>query len=758
MDAPLDPMSENRPFSDEVYFTREERIRLVALYRSLCRLPQLDIPRDLYRQKLSTLVESGCFARDEFGYNGLVRQLEVALIVAREFNLGNVSVSAVLFYRSVYKGFFSLDEIAQFAPEGTAALITRMRETAQIYMRRTHVEESLFRELLLSVAEDVRVLLLIIADRLYRMRTAKDYLPEDKRREQAEEVNRYFIPLTHKLGLYAAKGELEDLYLKYTDPTAFYEIKTMLGETKREREEYLQRFVLLLRKQIDSGTKRWQYEVKARTKSISSIHNKMHKKGVSFDNIFDLTALRIIIDAPPKEEHEACWYCYSLITDVFAPDISRLRDWITHPKDNGYESLQITVEGPDNRFIEVQIRTRRMDEVAERGVAAHWRYKGLRSEGQLDSTLTSVRQMLETKPDESTSGDEQYSLGAPTEIYVFTPRGELKKLPPEATVLDFAFAIHSNVGAKAVAAQVNGKNVALRTVLHNGDTVSITTSRNQYPREDWLQIVVSSSAKNKIRQKLRERSEKGLSEARSTLERRIRNRHLMWDEGVFNQLTRKMGYAALNDFFRHVAEEKIDLNHFLEEYQRRYDAQYSVEATTSQETLSVPLSYEAVQTGDTPGRDNTIAGRGEGTVVIVDDSLNGVDYALAQCCNPQFGDAIIAYPSRTGIRIHRKSCPNVPFLVQNNPDKILPAEWSGLGSSQPKAHLYVEAVDSAELLSRLVSLVKNSTDVKLLSYNIQTRDGLIDAEFTIQAPRPRMNALRNQLATLSGVHAVRLRL
>ncbi len=309
-----------------------------------------------------------------------------------------------------------------------------------------------------------------------------------------------------------------------------------------------------------------------------------------------------------------------------------------------------------------------------------------------------------------------------------------------------------------MAAQVNGKNVALRTVLHNGDTVSITTSRNQYPREDWLQIVVSSSAKNKIRQKLRERSEKGLSEARSTLERRIRNRHLMWDEGVFNQLTRKMGYAALNDFFRHVAEEKIDLNHFLEEYQRRYDAQYSVEATTSQETLSVPLSYEAVQTGDTPGRDNTIAGRGEGTVVIVDDSLNGVDYALAQCCNPQFGDAIIAYPSRTGIRIHRKSCPNVPFLVQNNPEKILPAEWSGLGSSQPKAHLYIEAVDSAELLSRLVSLVKNSTDVKLLSYNIQTRDGLIDAEFTIQAPRPRMNALRNQLATLSGVHAVRLRL
>lgn len=753
-------IGQNYPTEQEgSYFTPAEKARLVELYRALRCLSHIQVPISQYRVQLTSLAEQGCFARDEFGYNGLLRQLEVAFIVASEFNLSSVSLSAVLFYRSVYKGYLTPEEVAQFTPEGTVALIARMRETAQIYMRRSHVEESLFRELLLSVAEDVRVLLLIIADSLYRMRTAKEYLPEEKRREQAEEVNSYFIPLTHKLGLYAAKGELEDLYLKYTQPESFYAIKSMLGETKRDREAYLQRFVSLLRQRIDSGTKRWHYEIKARTKSISSIHNKMQKKGVSFDNIFDLTALRIIIDAPLKEEHKACWYCYSLITEVFTPDVDRLRDWITNPKDNGYESLQITVEGPDSRFIEVQIRTRRMDEVAERGVAAHWRYKGLKSEGELDRTLTSVRKMLEAKTDDTTDDNEKYSLGAPKEIFVFTPRGELKKLPPEATVLDFAFAIHTNVGATAVAAQVNGKNASLRTLLHNGDTVSVTTSRNQYPREDWLQIVVSPSAKNKIRQKLRERSEQGISEARATLERRFRNRHLTWDEGVFNLLTRKMGYGALNDFFRDVADDKLDVNHFLEEYQLRYDAQYTTIETAAKEgDLAIPLTYEAVQTGDTPGHDNTIAGRGVGTVVIVDDSLNGVDYALAQCCNPQFGDAIIAYPSRSGIRIHRKSCPNVPYLMQNNPDKLLSAEWSGLGTAQPKAHLYVEAVNSAELVSKLVSIVKNNTSITLLSYNIQTKDGLIDAEFTVQALRPRINALRNQMAALHGVHSVRLRL
>ena len=759
---PIDVTPEGKlnptPPQEENYFSREEKDRLLELYRELRGLPHIQVPPSVYRERLTFLVKQGCFARDEFGYNGLLRQLEVALIVSKEFNLSSVSLSAVLFYRAVYKGFFTPEEVAKFTPEGTVSLIARIRETAQIYMRRSHVEDSLFRELLLTVAEDVRVLLLIIADRLYRMRTAKKYLPEEKRREQAEEVNSYFIPLTHKLGLYAAKGELEDLYLKYTQPESFYAIKSMLGETKRAREEYLQKFVALLRECIDSGTKRWRYEIKSRTKSISSIHNKMQKKGVSFDNIFDLTALRIIIEAPLREEHEACWYCYSLITDKFTPDTERLRDWITTPKANGYESLQITVEGPEGRFIEIQIRTRRMDEVAERGVAAHWRYKGLKSEGELDKTLTSVRKMLENKADGAADENEKYSLGAPKEIFVFTPRGELKKLPPKATVLDFAFAIHSNVGATAVAAQVNGKNASLRTVLQNGDTVSVTTNRNQYPREDWLQIVVSSAAKNKIRQKLRERSERGLSEARATLERRFRNRHLTWDESLFNQLTRKMGYAALNEFFRDVADGKLDLNHVLEEYQRRYDAQYTtLEIAAKEGTLTIPLTYEAVQTADASKQESAVAGRGAGAVVIMDESLNGVDYALAQCCNPQFGDAIIAYPSRSGIRIHRKSCPNVPYLMQNNPDKLLSAEWCGLGTAQPKAHLYVEAIDSVELVSRLISLVKNNTSVTLLSYNIQTKGGLIDAEFTVQALRPHIQALRNQVAVLSGVHSVRLR-
>lgn len=739
------------------YFTPQEKQRLLFLCRSIARdtTPAIDIKE--YRNRLQHLVEIGCFARDDFGYNGLLRQLEVAYIVLREFNLSSVSLSAALFYRSIYKGYYTTQEVASFTPTGTVDLIEKMRKTAQIYMRRSSVEESLFRELLLSVAEDARVLLLIIADRLYRMRTAKEYLPPEKRSEQAEEVNRYFIPITHKIGLYRVKGELEDLYLKYTNPDAFYTIKNKLGETKREREAYLNQVVQALKRCIDAGAKRWRYEIKARTKSISSIHNKMQNKGVAFDSIFDLTALRIIIEAPRNQEKEACWYYYSLITASFTPDISRLRDWITHPKDNGYESLQITIEAPGDRFVEVQIRTQRMDEVAERGVAAHWRYKGVHSEGSLDQSLTSVRKMLE-HTDGAPLSNERFSLQKPSDIFVFTPRGELKKLPHNATVLDFAFAIHSNVGATATAALVNGKNASLRTTLHNGDTVSITTQKNQFPREDWLQIVVTPMAKHKIRQKLRERNEKALPEVRAMLERRFRNRKLPWDESLFNQLIRSKGYNAINLFLRDIAEEKIEVAHFLEDYEQLYVTQHlEQEKNPTEAELTVPLTYEAVSLREERG-DPTVAGKGEGTVMIVDSTLNGVDYDLAQCCQPQYGDAIIAYPSRDGIKIHRRSCPNVAYFREHNPEKILSAEWYGLAKTHPKAHIYVEALYHTELLSKLVSLVKNSTSVTLLSYNIQPHGELITAEFTVQAPENLINALRNQLATLSGVHEVRLRI
>lgn len=739
------------------YFSEEEKKRLLEVYRRLKSCGHLEYNYKAYRSLLTELLLKGCWSRDEFGYNGLLRHLETALIAVEELGLSSISVSAILFYRAVLKEFYSLQEVECFTSKSTADLIAKMLQTEKIYMRRAFLEGELFRELLLSVAEDARVLLLIIADRLYRMRTAKDYLPLEKRKEQALEVGTYFLPLIHKLGLYAIKGELEDLYLKYTDPDAFYWIKNKLGETKKNREKYLNNFLSLLKKRLDAGrASRWKYTIKARTKSIYSIHNKIKTKGVDFDGIFDLTAIRIILNVPLKHELEACWYIYSLVTDAFEPDIKRLRDWITHPKDNGYESLQITVKGPEERFVEVQIRTARMDEIAERGVAAHWRYKGLKSEGQFDSSLTSVRKFLEKSPNESRISDEKYRIKATECIFVFTPLGELKKLPAQATVLDFAFSIHGNVGSRAVSAIVNGRNVSLRTQLHNGDTVNIITSKNQYPREDWLQFVVSSSAKAHIRRKIREQKEKGLATAREMLDRRFRNRKLIYNERIFLQLIYRWKYASSKEFFIDLGEGKIDIATFLSEYEKEYELQHSALESQEEQRLDAPLTYEEVKTGDDVNKDNTITGKGDGSVVIVDTNIKGLDYILAKCCNPQYGDSIVAYPTRNGIRIHRCSCPNMPNLIENNPEKILPAQWNGLGGNPTKAHIHIEGINSMELVSRIISLFNHSVGIRLLSYNIKPNEALMYGEFTVQALRPHLNALRNRLNALSGIHSTRI--
>lgn len=739
------------------YFSGEEKKRLLEVYRRLKTCGHLVYDYRSYRSLLTDLLLKGCWSRDEFGYNGFLRHLETALIAVEELGLSSISVSAILFYRAVQKEFYSLQEVERLTSKSTADLIEKMLQTEKIYMRRTSLEGDLFRELLLSVAEDARVLLLIIADRLYRMRTAKDYLPEEKRKEQAVEVGTYFLPLIHKLGLYAIKGELEDLYLKYTDPDSFYWIKNKLGETKTNREKYLNNFLALLKKHLDKGrASRWQYTIKSRTKSIYSIHNKIKTKGVDFDNIFDLTAIRIILDVPLKKELEACWHVYSVVTDAFEPDIKRLRDWITHPKDNGYESLQITVKGPEGRFIEVQIRTVRMDEIAERGVAAHWRYKGLKGEGEFDSSLTSVRKFLEKSPNEALISDEKYRIKATESVFLFTPLGELKKLSSGATVLDFAFSIHGNVGSHAVSAIVNGRNVSLRTELHNGDTVNIITSRNQYPREDWLQFVVSSSARAHIRRKIRERKEKGLAAARELLDRRFRNRKLIYNERVFLQVVYRWKYTSSKDFFIDLSDGKVDIVTFLSEYEREYESLHKALEIQEQQRLDAPLSYEEVKTGDDAHKDNTITGKGDGSVLIVDMNIKGLDYTLAQCCNPQYGDSIVAYPTRNGIRIHRCSCPNMPNLIENNPEKILPAQWNGLGVNPTKAHIHIEGINSMDLVARIISLFNHSVGIRLLSYNIKPNEALMYGEFTVQALRPHLNALRNRLNTLPGVHNTRI--
>lgn len=720
--------------------------QLRTLYRQvICLVQQKGYTQRFssYRALLKQLIRSGAYGKsNEQQRLEWERVLNLVLIAVGEMGLGSVSASAILFGLPVYNGHLSTQEIQEVAPEGTVSLISLLMETAEVYLRHKTLSGDDLQPFLLSVAKDVRVVLILIAERLFALRTAKESMDADQRRLLALEVQGLFVPLAHRLGLYAVKSEMEDLILKYTDPAAFYYIKRKLGETKRSREAYMQRFIEPLKQRIDSAEQQWPYEIKARTKSISSIQNKIINKGVTFDNIYDLSAIRIILDTPLEEERKACWYIYSIVTDTYEPNIKRLRDWITHPKDNGYESLQITVTGPENKSVEVQIRTRRMDGVAEQGVAAHWRYKGVASQEEIDATLTSLREALEQVGKKQITDEQalKVDLSAQT-VFAFTPTGELIKLPAGATVLDFAFSIHSRVGATAISALVNGKTARLRQKIENGDTISIQTSKNQRPSLDWLNFVVTRKAKGKIRQLLHEQQEKGLQAAKELLERRFKNRRLEYNESVFSVLVHKMGFKGNMEFFIALSEERINVARFLDDYQA------ALTAATAEPLCSESSSLSRSKSSSEMG--------GQDEVVIVNPELSGVEYTLAQCCNPRLGDDIFAYPTKQGIRIHSKTCPNALDILGRHGERVLPARWRELDEELTKHRLQVSALDKPDLVARIVSLCQLSPGVHMLSQSQFRENGLWRGSFTLTSKDPQnVHALVGKIQSLRGVQQV----
>lgn len=712
----------------------EYRQTLIEIAHLLFRKLQVGTTYPLLRQELEKLYPT---LNEE-----IIQQLEISRVAVEELNLQEESVAAILLLPAYNRGALDKKHIAQISPEGAASLIERLQHLMQIEAEARQADAATVRELIVSSARDIRVLLILLSDRLYRLRVCKEQLPEEQRQELAVLVRDVYVPIAHKLGLYAIKGEMEDLVLKYLEPDRFYAIKEALGQKKRERDAYMDRVVVTLRELFDKVPVRWSYTIKARTKSISSIYNKMQKKGTPFEQIYDLSALRIIIDAPKHEEHEACWYFYSLVTGLYEPDVKRLRDWISNPKPNGYRSLQITVLALDNKYVEVQIRTALMDEIAEHGVAAHWRYKGLSGQSTLDSLLDEMRGAMEESQSTEDSSDK-FAFTAARSTYVFTPKGELKRLPRGATLLDFAFAIHTKVGAKAIGGRINGKNASLKATLRSGDRVEVITSRNQYPKEDWLQIVVSDSAKQKIRRLLREEQEGSFSTIREAIQRRMKNRRLPYDDRTFVKAYQTLGYNSYDEFYTALHTEKCELNHFIDCY-----AEIIEEVQTQEQKVRSELAVESTQST----RHLPESGSEEGGVVV-GKNLKGVNYELAKCCAPQYGDAIFAYPGRSGLRIHRYDCPNARDIFARYRDRVLPAHWEGL-EGQQRSNLYVVALESAETSARILSLAKNSQGIELLSYNFHASNGILECELTLGASSEPINLLRNKILALEGVQSV----
>ena len=727
------------------FFTPEEKKEFFTKYRLLLRnlysfLEKDDISK--MKNLMKQVVAKECYGRDKNGINGLLRNIDTALIATTEIGLKRTSVLALLLYRPVYKGVITNEEVKELFGEDITLMIQRLLRTSGLYARNTAVNSENFHHLLLSFAEDVRVILIMIADRLCMMRLGKK-LSEDDRIRLATEAAYLYAPLSHRMGLYKIKSELEDLSLKYIDRKQFDYIKQKLNETKRSRDAYIARFIAPLKEKLEQAG--FKFEIKGRTKSIHSINNKLKKQKVDFENIYDLFAIRVVLDTPLEKERSDCWQVYSIVTDMYQPNPKRLKDWISIPKSNGYESLHITVMGPENKWVEVQIRTKRMDEIAEKGLAAHWRYKGVKAEKGLDEFMNTVRAALEAKDSNPLDLMKDFRMDLyKDEIYVFTPTGELIKLAKGATVLDFAFAIHSQLGCKCVSAKVNGKNVPIKYELNNGDTVSIVTSPTQSPKRDWLNFVVTSKARVRIKQALREETAKMVDFAKEMLQRRFKNRKIDMEEASLMRYIKKKGYKTVTDFYVDIAEERLDPNVIIDEFldliRKETEQQEHLLARSAEEFVTTTEAEEIATNKD---------------VLVIDKNLTGIEYKLAKCCNPIYGDEVFGFVSTQGIKIHRMDCPNAQEMFSRFGYRIIRAKWSGKGDNGYIVTLRVVGRDDIAIVTNITSVIGKETNVSLRSLHIDSVDGLFQGNFTVQVrDTTTLNQLTKKLKTVKGVKNV----
>ena len=695
-------------------------------------------------QSLKQAIIQKRIQRDIFGLNPILSSIQTALIAIEEIGLKRDGVVAVLLYSCFTEETENdYDKYEKEFGKTVVSILKGLVHIQELYKKNPVIESENFRNLLLSFAEDMRVILIMIADRVNLMRQIRNTECEEEKKRVSEEASYLYAPLAHKLGLYKLKSELEDLSLKYLEHDVYYMIKDKLNETKKSRDKYIENFIKPIREKLEADG--YKFHMKGRTKSIHSIWQKMKKQKCEFEGIYDLFAIRIIIDAPLELEKIQCWHVFALITNMYKPNPKRLRDWLSVPKSNGYESLHITVKGPENKWVEVQIRTERMDEVAERGLAAHWRYKGIKSEGSMDEWLTSIRRALENNDDMQVIDQFKMDLYE-DEIYVFTPKGDLMKFPKGATVLDFAYRIHSNIGNHCVGAKINGKVVTFRHILKSGDQIEVMTSTVQKPKQDWLNIVKTSRAKAKIRLALKETQVKDGLYAKEMLERRMKNRKIEMDEGTMSHLIKKLGFKETNDFFRQIADETMDVNHVIEKYQeiQAYDNNLQGQQQT--------------RSADEYSFENSIKNftKSNGDVLVIDRNLKGIDYQLSKCCNPIYGDDVFGFVTVSGgIKIHRKDCPNALEMRKRFGYRILQARWSGKADSKYTITLKIIGNDDIGIVNNITSVISKEENIMMRSINIDSHDGLFSGNLEINVEdTSKLNQLIKKLRVIKGVKQI----
>ncbi|MBP5770195.1 MAG: bifunctional (p)ppGpp synthetase/guanosine-3',5'-bis(diphosphate) 3'-pyrophosphohydrolase [Bacteroidaceae bacterium] len=729
---------------EKTILTSSERQQMTTLTADLLRLTSAELQADDYNKVkyyLTAAAQTPAMQRDVFGLHPLLNDLQTAYIVATEIGITRGAILGVMLDGLVINGQTTIDEIRKDFGDDVARIVHGLLRIHELYEKNPIVESENFRQLLLSFAEDMRVILIVIASRVCLMRQIKDAEDDNARRRVASEAAYLYAPLAHKLGLYKLKSELEDLSLKYLEHDAYYHIKEKLNATKKSRDAYIERFILPIEEKLKAAG--LHFHMKGRTKSIHSIWQKMKKQRCPFEGVYDLFAIRIILDSPLEREKQDCWQVFSIITDMYQPNPKRMRDWLSIPKSNGYESLHITVMGPEGKWVEVQIRTERMDEVAERGLAAHWRYKGVKGgEAGVESWLQNIRSALEAGDDLQLMDQFKMDLYE-DEVFVFTPKGDLFKLPQGATVLDFAYAIHTKVGNKCTGGRIGGKMVTLRQVLQSGDQVEIMTHANQYPKQDWLSVAKTSRARSKIRQALKEMAATQAAFAKEELERKFKNRKIDIDEATLMHTMHRLGYKVVTEFYKALAEGVLEPSQVMDAYltQQRHDRGELVSQTMSAEAYQAHLDAEQATSK-------------KGDVLVIDKNLSGIDYSLARCCHPVYGDEIFGFlTAGGGIKIHRRDCPNAPALHERYGYRIMDARWAGKGASQYGVTLRVVGQDDLGIVNNITSIISKDEKLLLRSISIDSHDGLFSGTLTIMLDDT--TRLRQLIQKLEGVRGVK---
>ena len=731
-------MAERFEFSP---FEKQETQNIYSKLKEILSSSLMPGDENKMRAHLKRTVEGNAVHRDIFGLNPILCGLQTALIAVEEIGLRRDAVMAIMLHNSVENGFISIDEVKVHYGEAVARILHGLQRIGDLYKKNPVVESENFRNLLISFAEDMRVILIMIANRVNLMRQIKDNDNDEARRKVAEEAAYLYAPLAHKLGLYKLKSELEDLSLKYLEHDAYYMIREKLNATKQTRDNYIANFIKPVEeKLLQQGL---HFHIKGRTKSIHSIWQKMKKQKCAFEGIYDLFAIRIILDSPIELEKMQCWQAYSIVTDMYQPNPKRLRDWLSVPKSNGYESLHITVLGPEKKWVEEQIRTERMDEIAERGVAAHWRYKGVKGETGLDEWLNNIRNILETSDDMQVMDQFKMDLYE-DEVFVFTPKGDLFKFPKGATVLDFAYHIHSKIGNTCTGARINNKVVTFREPLHSGDQVEIMTSSVQKPKQEWLNIVKTSRAKAKIRLALKETQVKEGLFAKEMIERKFKNRKIELEESLMTRLIKKLRFKETSDFYRQIASGELDVNTVIEKYlELQVKEQHIIGDNMAQSADGFSLQGNTDKNVDHQSDD----------VLVIDQNLKGIDFQLAKCCQPIYGDEVFGFVTAGGgIKIHRCDCPNAPELRKRFGYRIVKARWSGKGSSKYSITLHVVGNDDIGIVNNLTSIISREEKLTLRSISIDSHDGLFSGNLVVMLDdTSKLEALIKKLKAVKGV-------